>query len=924
MTITPSLFEAYLKCPTKCFLRWLGQTSAGNECADFDRAQQASYETEGIKRLTQTLATNPCVAGDSVTLTGKRAKWRVAIGPVARAGDLESTIEAIEQVPAESQGKQGQLIPIRFIRTNTLTRDDRMLVAFDAFVLSEMLGCASKFAKIIHGDENATLKVKAGGLVSEVRKRIEKIRALVSAESPPDLILNRHCTVCEFQSRCRQKAIETDDLSLLANMSKQERKQYNSKGILTVRQLSFAFRPRRRPKHLREKREKYHHSLKALAIREHRIHIVGRPELKIMGTPIFFDVESVPDRDFHYLIGMRIVKSDCCVQHSFWADTQQEERKIWREFLEVCAGLKDPVLIHYGGYEAAFLKQMRERYPTVIENPALLEKLTKESVNVLAFVYGQIYFPTYSNSLKDIAGFLGFSWPERDATGVRSIIWRHEWEESKKYETQQKLRDYNLADCEALEFLVKVLWGFSCPEESARKPQDGGPVFVTASLSSGFSHPDWRKFEGAMPELDRINEAAQWDYQRDRIYLRTKDSRKRPRKRQIGRSPIERIDKVVSSPECPVCPKCLRASRKKTRKVSYQLQELVFGRSSIKRRTVKQDFQEFWCKTCKDTFGLDERFNAHTKFGWNFVSFYFYLVFDLGIQERRVARMFERLFDVSISTGSGSCLKTRIARYYDQTVQKILARITAGHLVQADETKARKRGSAGYVWVFTNSDEVVYLYSESREADTVSRVLKGFRGVLISDFYAAYDSIECPQQKCLIHLLRDMNNDVLAHPYDEELKLIVHNFASLLNPMIETIDRHGLKRRFLNKHLKSVDRFYKDLSLRENCSECALQLKRRFEKNRDKLFTFLRHNSVPWNNNNAEHAIKAYARSRVMFLGAPSAKTMSEYLVLLSICETCRNRGIDFLDFLRSGERDVEAFTKSKRPKAANTYQADS
>ena len=83
-----------------------------------------------------------------------------------------------------------------------------MLVAFDAFVLSEMLGFANKFAKIIHGDESATLKVNAGSLVGEVRKRIEKIRALVSADSPPDLILNRHCTVCEFQSRCRKKVIE--------------------------------------------------------------------------------------------------------------------------------------------------------------------------------------------------------------------------------------------------------------------------------------------------------------------------------------------------------------------------------------------------------------------------------------------------------------------------------------------------------------------------------------------------------------------------------------------------------------------------------------------------------------------------------------------------------------------------------------------
>jgi hypothetical protein len=73
MTITPSLFEAYLKCPTKCFLRWLGKTSTDNECAD-DRAQESSYQTEGIKRWTQTLATNACVAGDSVTLTGKRAK----------------------------------------------------------------------------------------------------------------------------------------------------------------------------------------------------------------------------------------------------------------------------------------------------------------------------------------------------------------------------------------------------------------------------------------------------------------------------------------------------------------------------------------------------------------------------------------------------------------------------------------------------------------------------------------------------------------------------------------------------------------------------------------------------------------------------------------------------------------------------------
>ena len=60
--------------------------------------------------------------------------------------------------------------------------------------------------------------------------------------------------------------------------------------------VGSAFRPHRRPKRLRDKREKYHHSLKALAVRENKIHIVGRPELKNESTPVYLDVEGLPDQ----------------------------------------------------------------------------------------------------------------------------------------------------------------------------------------------------------------------------------------------------------------------------------------------------------------------------------------------------------------------------------------------------------------------------------------------------------------------------------------------------------------------------------------------------------------------------------------------------------------------------------------------------
>ncbi len=148
------------------------------------------------------------------------------------------------------------------------------------------------------------IKVKTDTLESEVRKFISEINLLLSKGSPPDLVLNQHCNECEFQAICRQKAIEHDDLSLLSSVSEKEQKKFNSKGIFTIPHLSYTFRPRRKSKRFSCKREKYHHSLKALAIRQHKIHVVGRDELKIEGTPVYLDVEGIPDRNFYYLIGV--------------------------------------------------------------------------------------------------------------------------------------------------------------------------------------------------------------------------------------------------------------------------------------------------------------------------------------------------------------------------------------------------------------------------------------------------------------------------------------------------------------------------------------------------------------------------------------------------------------------------------------------
>ena len=124
----------------------------------------------------------------------------------------------------------------------------------------------------------------------------------------------------------------------------------------------------------------------------------------------------------------------------------------------------------------------------------------------------------------------------------------------------------------------------------------------------------------------------------------------------------------------------------------------------------------------------------------------------------------------------------------------------------------------------------------------------------------------------------------------------------------------GIEGTFLGKHLREVDRFFRFLKRSRFQSEAANKLKQRFERNQERLFTFLQYDGVPWNNNNAEHAIKSFARLRDIIAGSSTKKGIEEYLTLLSVAESCKYRGVDFLDFLRSGETDIATFARPLRP----------
>lgn len=186
MIISAPIFEAYLKCPSKCWFLFFDKEGDANIYSDFIRNQNNAYRAAGIERLIVKIQPSECVIKPSVPLNIKTAAWLLAVDIVAINETLESRLHAVERMPPDGQDKKIQFIPIRFIFTNKLTKDDKLILAFDAHVLSEMLRREVSHGKIIHSTNYSTVKVKTSVLTGDVRKLIGKIEKLVASESPPD------------------------------------------------------------------------------------------------------------------------------------------------------------------------------------------------------------------------------------------------------------------------------------------------------------------------------------------------------------------------------------------------------------------------------------------------------------------------------------------------------------------------------------------------------------------------------------------------------------------------------------------------------------------------------------------------------------------------------------------------------------------
>jgi len=176
-----------------------------------------------------------------------------------------------------------------------------------------------------------------------------------------------------------------------------------------------------------------------------------------------------------------------------------------------------------------------------------------------------------------------------------------------------------------------------------------------------------------------------------------------------------------------------------------------------------------------------------------------------------------------------STMMKDMGTYYAETEKSIMQHLRASPFIHADETPVNIRGVTQYAWVFTNGKYSVFKLTATRDATLVHEFLTNYNGILISDFYPAYDAVPCRQQKCWVHLIRDLNNDLWAAPFDTELETFVAAVRDLIIPIMHAVQQYGLQQKHLQHFRQSVDQFYRQVILHKPyASEYVLTYQKRF------------------------------------------------------------------------------------------------
>jgi len=282
-----------------------------------------------------------------------------------------------------------------------------------------------------------------------------------------------------------------------------------------------------------------------------------------------------------------------------------------------------------------------------------------------------------------------------------------------------------------------------------------------------------------------------------------------------------------------------------------------------------------------------------------------WLHYGLGHSLSQIASVLDTTFQHTVSAGGLLHGWGRMAMIFEPWYHQIADIACDSSVLHGDETGHRVAGQTRWLWCFATSEVTYYQIDDSRGEEALQKFfLEAYQGVLVTDFWPAYNRVLCDKrQMCLVHLLRELEKvDVRNRregwiDFRKSLKRLLRDAIRLWKREDLSPEEFASKRKRLDLRLKAlIDSKQKDPDAR--------RLVKRLKQYRHALFTFLDEPGVPFDNNLAEREIRPAVLMRKNSFHNMTDEGALVQAILMTVFRTLKRRGLKPVDTM------VEALRK--------------
>lgn len=374
----------------------------------------------------------------------------------------------------------------------------------------------------------------------------------------------------------------------------------------------------------------------------------------------------------------------------------------------------------------------------------------------------------------------------------------------------------------------------------------------------------------------------------------------------------ERIDewKEHSLKCCPCCQGPVRNTNRVPRR--RLVEDIPSGITPV---VTEHTIPRYWCPNCrKEVEPQVPDALPNAQLGNNILTLSAWLHYGLGNTLSQVVEVFNHHLQIKLTPGGLIQMWYRLQAVLFTWYEQIQREALCSAVLHADETGWRVRGQTQWLWCFSNPQVTYYMINRSRGHPALAKFfIEEFAGILVSDFWGAYNFVECAgRQTCFVHLLRELVQvEKYQHPsphwavFAKKLRRLLGDAMRLGKNSTCTTDARASRRTWLDKRLQ-------ELIATDWNDPHAKRLIKRLRRHQGDLFTFLDHAGVPFDNNHAERAIRPAVIIRKNSYCNRSERGADTQAVLMSIYRTLKQRGHDPIQTIAQALRTFA--TTSKLP----------